>query len=277
MAKLIDRFQVSFSLYPINNNRTGYQPVNQPVLLVVPFTRTIDGLPNANAGVTDLVFLVEDAPGKVPVAGIQNRGIFVPDFERFRIEINATQLASVRIDPTGQQFRDRVTGELKFFDDVVPGDLMEYTMLRGLSGAFRRATPGVRDTIPFFPDAEYYDLSPFIIETVDLPIGRYNFTWQCRYFKRLISSNDELICIDDSSAILARFSNLINHPGELHQAMLDNSPAFYFNSPSIDQDNTVAFYRPFADALQDIFDEQLLLKGINWVDKIPIQYIPYLK
>ena len=63
MAKLVDRFQVSFSLYPINNNRTGYQPVNQPVLLIVPFTRTIDGLTIANAGVTELVFLVEDAPG----------------------------------------------------------------------------------------------------------------------------------------------------------------------------------------------------------------------
>jgi hypothetical protein len=276
MAKIIDRFQPSFSLFPLNTNRTGYQPVNQPLILVVPFTRTIDGIPVANSSVSDCVFFVEDAPGKVPVAGFDHRGIFVPDFERFRIEITASQLSQVRIDTTGQQFFDQETGEEKSFSDVVQGDLFAYTQLRGIPGAFGKSGPGPRDTLSFFSDAEYYDLSPFIIETVDLPIGKYNFTWQCRYFKRVISANGELICIDDSNAILARFSNLINHPGELHQAMMNNSPAFYFNSSSLDLDNTVAFYRPFADALQDIFDEQALLKGVNWVDKIPVQFIPYL-
>jgi phage tail P2-like protein len=91
-----------------------------------------------------------------------------------------------------------------------------------------------------------------------------------------VSPDGEFVCIDDSQKVLARFASFINHPGDLHQAMIKNTPAFYFESPSKDRDPTIAFYRPFADALQDIFDEQDLLKGVNFVDKIPVEYIPYL-
>tara|TARA_R100001244_G_scaffold25113_4_gene25580 strand:+ start:42275 stop:46411 length:4137 start_codon:yes stop_codon:yes gene_type:complete len=276
MAEVVDRYQPTFSLFPINTNRTGYQPVNLPLVLVVPFRRTIDGIPINDTGLTDCAFYIEDAPGKVPVAGVQNQGIFVPNFERFRREVSTEELSSVKIDVTGQRFFDPATGDEKTYSDVNNGDLMEITLMRGVIGAFGRSGPGSKDRIPYYYDADYYDVTPFIIETVDLPEGKYNFVWECSYYKRIISSNGELVCIDTSRAIKSRFSSYINHPGDLHFAMIRRSPALYFNSPSIDKDGTVAFYRPFADALQDIFDEQELLRGVNWIDKIPVQYIPYL-
>jgi len=276
MAKLNNRFQPSFSLFPLNNNRTGWQPVNIPLVMVVPFARSVTGIPIASANVCELRFFIEDAPGKSPVAGHTNIGVFVPTFERFSITINSQQLAEVRIDPTGQQFFD-AEGNEKTFDEVSEGDLMAYTQLRGPLGAFGQSGPGPRDTVPYFADADYYDLSPFVIETIDLPVGKYNFVWQARYFNRVISPDNEFVCIDTNSPKpLARFANYINHPGDIHEAMVYNSPAFYFEGQSKDQDATIAFYRPFADALQDIFDEQELIKGVNFIDSIPVQYIPYL-
>lgn len=278
MAKISNRFQPSFSLFPLNNNRTGWQPVNIPLILVVPFRRTVDGIPIANSEVTDVTFAIEDAPGRSKVGGHDHIGVFVPDLERYKINISSLQLSDVRIDVSGRQFFDQNTGELKDFQDAVDGDLMEYTMLRGPSGAFGSFSPGPLDRIPYFQDADYFDLSPFVIETVNLcPSGLYNFVYQCRYFSRLVSPDGEFVCIDDDGdRVLARFASLLNHPGDLHEAMVQRTPAFYFTAPSRDQDPTTTFYRPFADALQDIFDEQELLKGVNFVDKIPVQFIPYL-
>jgi P2-related tail formation protein len=278
MAKITNRFQPNFSLYPLNNNRTGWQPVNIPLILVIPFRRTIDGIPISNSEVTDVTFAIEDAPGRSKVGGHDHIGVFVPNLERYKITIDSTQLANVRIDVDGQIFYDQNTLELKDFENVINGDLMEYTMLRGPSGAFGSYSPGPKDRIPYLRDAEYYDLSPFVIETANLcPSGLYNFVYQARYFPRLISPEGEFICIDDDGEkVLARFAFLLNHPGDLHEAMVKNTPAFYFEASSKELDPTITFYRPFADALQDIFDEQELLKGVNFVDKIPVQFIPYL-
>ena len=275
MAKLTSEFQPSFSLFPLNTNRTGYQPVNIPLMLVQPYARSDAGIPINNSNVCELIFFIEDAPGKTPVAAPPNIGVFVPNFERFRITISNAQLSEVRVETSGRRFFDP-DGNEKTFEEATTGDFMEYGMLRGPLGAFNSSSPGPIDTIPFLPHAEYYDLSPFIIETVDLPEGKYNFVYQARYFPRVISADGEFVCIDDSQKVLARFANFINHPGELHEAMIRNSPALYFSSISKDVDPTIAFYRPFADALQNIFDEQEFLKGINFVDKIPVEYIPYL-
>jgi phage tail P2-like protein len=275
MAKLNDEHQPSFSLFPLNNNRTGWQPVNIPLMMVVPHVRSAGGIPVNNANVCELIFFIEDAPGKTPVAHPANIGVFVPDFERFRIEISSAQLADVRVDTSGRRFF-APDGTEKSFEEATTGDFMEYGMLRGLIGAFNGSSPGPIDTVPYLPNAEYYDLSPFIIETIDLPEGKYNFVYQARYFPRVIGADGEFVCIDDSQKVLARHANYINHPGDLHSAMVKNSPALYFSSARKDIDPTIAFYRPFADALQDIFDEQALLKGINYVDKIPVEYIPYL-
>jgi hypothetical protein len=275
MAELVSTFQPGFSLFPRNNNRTGWQPVNLPLVLVVPYVRTVTDFPINNANVCEVAFYIEEAPGKIPVAAPANIGKFVPNFERFRLDITSAQLASVRIDVTGRRFFD-ADGNEKTFEEAVDGDLMEYGLLRGPIGAFGKSGPGVIDTIPYLQSADYYDLSPFVIETVNLPEGNYNFIYEARYFRRIISPEEEFVCIDDAKKVLARHVEFIKHPGELHQAMVTNSPAMYFEGSSKDNDSTIAFYRPFADALQDIFDEQELLKGVNWIDKIPVQYIPYL-
>jgi phage tail P2-like protein len=275
MASLGSEFQPNFVLWPVNNNRTGWQPVSLPVILAVPYVRTTDGLPVASSQVSEVVYFVEDAPGRAKVAGHDHVGIFVPALERFRKSISAQELANVKIDVTGLRFFDQDTGAEKTYEDARDGDTMEYGQLRGQSG-WKVAGPGTLDRVEYFSHADYYDLSPFIIETSDLPINHYNFVWQCRYHPRVLSPDNEFVCLDTTQLVLARLAFNINHPGEIHQAMVSNTPEIYVEAGGRHNDPTVAFYKPFADALQDIFDEQELLKGINWIDNIPAQLIPYL-
>ena len=156
-------------------------------MLVQPYARSDAGIPVNNSNVCELIFFIEDAPGKTPVAAPPNIGVFVPNFERFRITISSAQLAEVRVDVSGLRFFDP-DGNEKTFEEATADDFMEYGMLRGPIGAFNSSNSGPIGTIPFLPHAEYYDLSPFIIETVDLPEGKYNFVYQARYFPRVISA-----------------------------------------------------------------------------------------
>ena len=121
-------------------------------------------------------------------------------------------------------------------------------------------------------------MSSFLIATSDLkPYGTYNFSWQCNYNNRIITQEGELFCIDENDVKLARFSMSMAHPGEMHQMMLEQTPSVYFDGKSpLDKDNLTKFYRPFADALQDSFDEQKFLYGLNFIDRIPAQFMPYL-
>lgn len=266
MANLTDLFNPSFAHWPLQNNRTGYQPVNIPLLLVVPFANF------SNAAVFNLKFFIEEAPGLVPVVGYEHKGVFVPQFERFTLNVSPNDLNNVRINVSGQQFYDQTTGEPKTFEEAVDGDLFEYTLNRGLVAA-----TGPRDRIRYISNAFYYDLSTFIIETIDLkPLGNYKFSWQCEYFPRVTTTEQELFCIDDKHTSVARFSLPMKHPGEIHQTMIEQTPGLYFDGVQFDKDNLVKFYRPFADALQDLFDEQELMVGINFIDQIPAQFIPYL-
>lgn len=273
MANLTERFNPSFVHWPLQNNRTAYQPVGIPLLLVVPFMRE----PQTGAGlvgsqVTNLKFFIEEAPGLVPVVGFEHKGVFVPQFERFSLNVTDLQLNTVRINLSGLPFFDQATGAAKDFADAVEGDLFEYTLNRGLV-----ASTGPRDRIKYLPDADYFDLSTFIIETVDLkPLGTYKFSWQCNYANRVSTPDGELFCIEAENIGVARFSMTMKHPGEIHQTMIEQTPGVYFDGTPFDQDNLVKFYRPFADALQDLFDEQGLMVGINFIDQIPAQFIPYL-
>lgn len=273
MAKITDRFNPSFVTWPLQNNRTGYQPVNVPLVLVVPFSRDpVTRVRIADSGITNLKFFIEDAPGLVPVAGFEHAGVFVPDFLRFSLEVTQSQLNTVLIDLSPLAFFDKTTGAQKTFEEAQTGDLFEYTLSRGLVAA-----TGPRDRVEYLTDANYYDLSTFIIETADLkPLGRYKFSWQCNYANRVVTTDKEFACVDAADTRLARFSITMAHPGEIHQMMISQTPSVYFDQTPIDQDNLVKFYRPFADALQDIFDEQSLMVGINFLDRIPAQLIPYL-
>jgi len=272
MAEITDRFQPEFVRWPIQNNRTGLQPVNLPIVLVVPWVR-INDAPVANSGVFDLRYFIEDAPGLVPVAGFQNKGIFVPDLERFVVTVSDLELSRTAIPLEGQIFFDQETGEEKDFFDAVDGDFFEYTLERGMLDG-----PGARDRIVYHPDADYYDLSIFAIDTADLkPFGRYKFVWQASYNPRLVTADQELLCIDATREALARYDLIHAHPGEVHQALFSNTPSIYFDGQvALDDDPYVKFLRPFADLLQDIHDEQNLLEGVNFVNRIPQQLIPYL-
>jgi hypothetical protein len=273
VAIITDKTQPSFVHFPLQNNRTALAPVNIPLLLIVPFIRDpITGAHIDGAEVSDLKFFIEEAPGSALVAGFQNAGIFVPDFERFVKLVSTQDLLSVKIDITGLPFFDKTTGELKEYVDAQPGDLFEYTVIRGLV-----EHSGPRDKIEYLPGADYFDLSPFIIPTIELkPYGTYRFSWQCHYFHRIITPEGEIFCINTNDKRLARFSMLMKHPGEIHQMMIEQTPTIYFDGTSLDKDSLVQFYRPFADALQDMFDEQSLMVGVNFIEKIPAQFIPYL-
>lgn len=267
MAIIQDQHQPSFVMWPLQNARTAYRPVYLPVILVVPHVRSANGLPVADSYVWDLSFLIEDAPGKARVAGYEYRGIYVPDFERFRVDVDAMSLARRKIDVTGQRFEDADGNEITYAEALVdPTSYMVYTTDMG----------DLTDKILFKPDADYYDLSIFTIVTNDLtPLGQYIFSWNASYYRRIITANGELYCIDTSIDRLARKAIVFDHPGVIHQEMLEKTPAFVFEK-SYDEDEHAQFYRPFADALQDLFDESGFLETINHIDHIQAHHIPYL-
>jgi hypothetical protein len=119
-------------------------------------------------------------------------------------------------------------------------------------------------------------LSAFEISTVELPPNRYYFVWHACYYPRVLTQDGEFACIDSSQTMITNLRMAFAHPGEVHKEMLDKTPPLYYTGNSIDTEPLVKFYRPFADVLQDIFDEHTLLRGINWISKIPAQLIPYL-
>jgi len=266
MTTTIDRFNPTFALFPIQNNRTAWKPVYLPAILVIPQMRSSVGNDVPKAMVSDIKFYIEDAPGKAKVSGFEHIGLYVPQYERFVKTISNLDLNNYTIDVTGQSFIDQNTGEEKSYSEAINGDSFWYVIENG----------GVRDKLVFYKDANYYDLSTITIDTIELnPYRHYNFVWQASYKERIITPDNELYCIGDQDQI-SRLSILFNHPGDVHRAMVQHTPPVYFDGSTLDKDGTVNFYRPFADVLQDIFDEQTFIRGINWVNNIPAQYIPYL-
>jgi P2-related tail formation protein len=259
--------QPDFILFPLHNARTAYQPVALPVVLIVPWVRNKDGFIVESSDVFDVGFKIEDAPGKVPVSGFEHRGIFVPDTERFVRDVELNELTRYLIDLSNYTILDSVTKAEKEYEDIVDGDIVVITL-----------ASGIRDELIFYADANYYDLSTISIETHDLaPIGKnYIFSWHASYYRRIISPNQEFNCIDVNFTGLARLPIEHAHPGDVHQSMIELSPPIYFDGARLDQDSTVKFYRPLADALQDVFDEEELLTKLNSIQEIPATYIPYL-
>ena len=262
-----NRFQPSFILFPLIDAKTAYQPVWLPTVLVVPWVRDLTGVQNDNSDIFNLIFRIENAPSKAAVAGHTYRGIFIPTFERFSIEIDISDRLNYKLDMSLQTFFDKDTGEEKTFDEAITGDTFTYTTVKG----------DLTDKITFYADADYYDLSQVQLETADLqPLGKYVLSWNVNYYRRVRSANDELFCIDATHEALARLAIVIDHPGEIHQALINVIPRMYFDDVEPDKDSTIAFLRPFANALNDVFDETGFIESINWIDRIPAQYLPYL-
>ena len=268
MAKKIDRIQPTLYEYPIQNMRTGWHPVWTPTILVVPWSFDINKNRIINSQIKNATFAIEDMIA-IKVAGhpqsympLGVKPSASPDRILFKITLTYDQLLQYKID----------TSSLVFYDDnndvvdiPVEGNNFEYVNYRGIV-----------DKIKYFPDAEYFDLSAVEIAVDDLPVGRYIATWTIEYNERIQSgSGDYLYCISDK-VITDRLEYPVNHPGEIHNEMVKLTPALYFTDVSKKKDTLVNLYRPFADILQDIFDESDLSYGINWVKKIPPQLFPYL-
>lgn len=260
-----DRLNPTFVLWPIQNARTAWRSVWIPTVLVVPKRRTPSGTGILNSEVFNVKFFIENAPGQSPISGVKYQGILVPELERFTIDVSVINNYQILLE--GQVFEDKDTGATKTYEDAVEGDFF-YVSLEANE---------VRDKVIYYPDANYYDLSTISISTIELkPYGVYNFVWQASYYERVEAPDGELLCITDTEKI-SRLAVPFNHPGDVHRHMVMNTPSqAYLEGDTFDKDNTVDFYRTFADVLQDVFDEQTFIRGINWVQNIPAQYIPYL-
>lgn len=273
-----DRWQPSFFRFPIQNDRTGWKPVWTPTVLVVPWYR--DGFGNVIncSSVNRVTFSIEET-SVTPVAGHvygpHDVGIYNPDLNIYSVTLTDEPIT---IPPSmGRQDRlyphtISLESEATFFrgdqeipiTDAVSGDYFRYTLSRGTVGF-----------VTYYSDALYYDLSSIEIDVTELPENRYNFVWQTEYSRR-INDGDRFICVNCDEISISRLVYPINHPGEIHADMIHKTPSIYFNDVKLSSDTTIELYRPIADVLQDIFDEQTFVRGINWVHTIPSQYLPYL-
>lgn len=251
----MDRFQPSFYTYPRQNNRTGFHPVWTPTILVVPWSIDINGNTINNSRVWDVTFGISKS-SVTPVAGHDHVGIYNPDYNIYELKLNDVQLNDVIIDMDSVDFYHN--GQLITREEAVIGDEFGYTLVRG-----------IMSKMTYYPDAIYYDLSSFEIPVSQLPHDKYIFTWSAKYHQR-ITLEDQLVCITEDESIAASEYD-VNHPGEIHARMIADTPNVYHAENSLSD-----FYRPIADMLQDVFDEQGLLRGVNWVNKIPAQLMPYL-
>lgn len=266
MTTTIDRNNPSFELFPINNNRTAWRPFGLPVILVVPNRRDGVGGPIANSQIFNLKIYIENAPKRAPVAGHNNIGKFYPDTDLYAVNIDSLSLAESLIDPTLYDFYDSAGSPIAK-DQVKPGDSFRYT-----------TATGTTSEMIYYPDANYYDLSSFLIDFDVLPSDDYNLVYQTEYFTRIISQDglEQLLCIDVDSVSLALYKFKVAHPGQVIEEFERLTPPPYLTNQDRSQDTTLGLYRPFTDILQDISDEQDLLESVNWVYETPPEVIPYL-
>lgn len=270
MATLTERHNPSFSLWPINNDRTAWRPFGLPVVLVVPHMRDASGLAIANSSVSNVAIVVEGAPNEALVAGHDHIGMRYPDRELFRERLSSQELLDRQINTFVGTF-ETVDGVL--IDDradVKDGDILVYT-----------TATGVTDKITFYNDADYFDLSDVLVETEQLPPNRYNLIYSCDFYARVVAKEkdlgiEELICIDINQLGQATLRFGLNHPGEVMREFYDRTPPVNLTSNKKSEDSTVAFYRSFTDILQDVYDEQAFVRKINWVNEVPYEAIPYL-
>ncbi len=263
MPQIIEQHNPSFLLMPHNNNRTGWRPISLPIILVEPDRRNRLGTPLDNSAVVSARIIIEDTPRKNRVAGHDHVGLLVPDTELYTHTISAQEMNSKRIDPSLQTFYAAEGGQITY-EEAEVGDWMELTTLSG-----------VKDQITYYPSANYYDLSDIQIETAQLPSGYYFLSYQVDYHARTVSRG-QLLCIDPSAVITAVRRFRFNHPGQLLEEFIRLMPRHARLAARPEDDDHIAFLRPFVDAMQDIYDEQDLLQTLNWVDHTSPEFVPYL-
>lgn len=262
-----------FVLFPVNNARTGYKPYSMPILYVEPRRINPDGSGIPGSASLRVKYKVVDAPDSAKVAGSFNQNIRIPEQSLFEIELSDIDLLQRKLDLRSMEFVDS-NGNVKSFIDAVEGDFFKYIV----TGTNTTKGSNPRDLVKYYPDAIYYDVSNVEINVDQLPRPkRYHFIWEGIFFRRIATVTNGLKCISDEMGITQKVLE-VNHPGDVHEFMFKSTPGFYFDYEefSTATDPTLEFYRPLADALQDVFDEQELLDGINHINKIPAELIPYL-
>lgn len=261
MATITSIHNPSFTLFPVNNDRTGWKPFGLPVILVVPHRKN----GQSNSQIFNVRVYIENVPKEARVAGHTNVGVRFPDRELYAVSLNSLDLASKIIDPL--QYTITRNGIEIDENQAKTGDLVMYTTFTG-----------VKDTMKYIEGANYYDLSEVMIDFEHLPSDEYNLVYQAEYFRRVTSNDgrDEFLCIDLSQTALAILKFNVKHPGEVIEEFERLTPAPYLTNANRSRDTTLELYRPFTDILQDVMDEQKLLKSINWVYDIPAEAVPYL-
>lgn len=266
----IDRNQVNFYLFPINNNRTAWRPIGFPVLLIVPRRTTYLGEQIEDSNISNVEVYIESVAQNAYVAGqdhILQDGtqLRYPSKELYRVQVSLYELGGYKIQPNTFAFYDPA-GNTISESSAREGDFLEIVM-----------ASGVRSKIPYFPDADYYDLSNIKLDIEILPSGYFNIIYSCDFYYRNVDSTDSsFVCISQKQLTKATLRLGIDHPGHVLHEFYKHTPPPYLTNSQKSQDTTVDFYRPFTDILNDVYDEQKLLESINWVENTPLEFIPYL-
>jgi hypothetical protein len=266
MATIQDTNTPQFVLFPVNNDRTAWKDFGLPAILVVPHRRDNLGLTIPNSNIFNVRIFIENVPDEAKVAGHQNIGKRYPDKELYRRNILTRELSNRFIDLRNYDIAK--DGNIIAFDKAKTGDIVTFT-----------TSTGITDTLTFIKHADYYDLSDIKLEDLEiLPNDLYNLVYETSYFTRKMAINEtnELLCIDTTFPAIAQTQFRLNHPGEIISEMHNLTPAVYLTDAYKRNDKTLEFYRPFSDILNDVYDEQRILKSINWVKKAPSEAIPYI-
>lgn len=256
MLSIQDRFRPTWLLLPINHNTTAWRPFGLPMVLCVP-----DGMKDGR--VFNVRIAIEDAPRFAKVAGHDNIGKLVPDYELYARNINDLELSDREISLDTLDYYDSTDTAT----DRSNASYFKYT-----------CAAGVTDDIEFLEDASYYDISDILIDVADLQPDNYRLTYKCNYYSKvtnIFSGVEYRLCTEDTIAT-AEHEFRLNHPGDVIQEIVKLTPSIYFEDAEKDVDSTIGFYRPFADALQDVFDEQWFIEKSNWVSSISPEHVPYL-
>ena len=275
-APTISRYNPSFYRFPVQNARTGYQPVYLPLILIVPGRRLPSSIQDlANSQILSAKYYIANAPNPALVAGPFNTGLRVPNYSLYTLDVTLPQLSKVYINLTNYGFYNpnEATKILHPYDEAVSDiDYFDYTTRSG----------NITYKIPYYSDADYYDVSYFSLDVTGLPApSPYDFIWEVTYYNRITVNTAQAptigpFCISNN-IVLTRFTMTFQHPGDVHYEMVRKTPSLYFSqNVPLDQDQVVNFYRPLADVFQDVADEQGFLDGINFISRIPDQLLPYL-
>lgn len=260
MAEISSINNISWSMWPFYTDRTAWKPFGLPMVLIAPHSRDNFGNDILNSDPVKIrIYFAQTGP--TPVAGHDHIGIFKPNEEQLSIELNRSEINNRLI------YESRFTYLNNNNEEV---DEENATKIKFMTNT------GITDTIEYIRHADYYDISDVLLDTSILPEDKYILTYEAIHYRRSISDNDELLCIDTDNLVSAYFRLPVKHPGDVIQQAVNSTPGLYFTDAEKSKDTTIEFYRPFTEILQDIHDEQDLLKTINWVHTIRPEFVPYL-